>query len=477
MTAITTSEMPAMSGRLRGLSSGAREIEDAPVRVQGELPAWLRGGLLLNGPALWELPQGGFRHWFDGLAMAHRVSLGEGGARYRSRYLRTSDYEESVAAGRPAYQGFGTPDPAGFWRRMRHLRNPRATDNAAVALARIGAQWVAQTETPHLLGFDPKTLASTGRIAFEDDLVLHLMSAHGITAEDGTYWNVGVELGPRCTYKVFKVRPGSRRREVVGQWAVRKSGYLHAFALTPGHVVVWEPAMRAQPLKFLFSGNSYIDNFRWEPAGGSRINVVSRSDGTVRSWSVPPMMAFHAVQAYEEGDDIVLELCTAEPAVFDALYLDRVRAGRPVDVPHRVMRYRLQAGRGEAMPQPLMEGVDLPMVHGAFWTRRAARYAWAAGFDPAHRAPMLDRTVKLDMQAGAVIASWQRGDAVQLEPLYVERPGSSEEHDGVLLVPTLADGDAGTVVCVVEPASMRCMATLELPQVVPFGFHAAWDPD
>ena len=82
--------------------------------------------------------------------------------------------------------------------------------------------------------------------------------------------------------------------------------------------------------------------------------VVSRSDGTVRSWSVPPMMAFHAVQAYEDGDDIVLELCTAEPAVFDALYLDRVRAGRPVDVPHRVMRYRLQAGRGEAMPQPLM---------------------------------------------------------------------------------------------------------------------------
>jgi carotenoid cleavage dioxygenase-like enzyme len=30
------------------------------------------------------------------------------------------------------------------------------------------------------------------------------------------------------------------------------------------------------------------------------------------------------------------------------------------------------------------------------------------------------------------------------------------------------------VVCVVDPASMKCVAELQLPQVLPFGFHAAW---
>jgi len=43
-------------------------------------------------------------------------------------------------------------------------------------------------------------------------------------------------------------------------------------------------------------------------------------------------------------------------------------------------------------------------------------------------------------------------------------------------VPTLTDGDTGTVVAVLDPARMECIAELQLPQVVPFGFHAAWDP-
>ena len=45
----------------------------------------------------------------------------------------------------------------------------------------------------------------------------------------------------------------------------------------------------------------------------------------------------------------------------------------------------------------------------------------------------------------------------------------------MLLVPTLADGDSGTLIAVLDPGSMRCVATLQLPQVVPFGFHAAWN--
>ena len=60
------------------------------------------------------------------------------------------------------------------------------------------------------------------------------------------------------------------------------------------------------------------------------------------------------------------------------------------------------------------------------------------------------------------------------EPLFVPRPGASAEDDGVLLVPTLADGDAGSVVVVLDAASLQCRASLTAPQVIPFGFHAAF---
>lgn len=478
--------------RLRGLQSTARELPDTPVEVRGQLPSWMLGGsLLLNGPALWDLPHGSYGHWFDGLAMLHRVRLAPGevggaSASYRSRYLQTDDLRESLAARKPARAAFGTADPAGFFTRMRHLRHPNVTDNGAVVMARIGSQWVAQTETPLLTSFDPDTLATTGRIVYDDREVIHVMSAHGMTDAQGTYWNVGLELGPKCTYKLFKIVAGSRTREVVARWSVRQAGYLHAFAMTPTHAIVWQPAMRLNALKLAFSGKGFIDSFAWKGEAGSRIDAISLTDGGVRSWAVPAMTGFHAVQAWDEPSPdgrapatLVLDLCTTDgPEIFAALRMERLRAGQPVGVQHRVQRYRLEPGRSDAQPLPLVDAasVELPSVHGAYWGKKQSRHAWFAGFDPEGQAPMFDRTVKLDLEAGRIAGTWQRESAVQMEPLFVDRPGSTAEDDGVLLVPTLAEGDAGTVVGVIDPASMRCLATLHLPQVVPFGFHAAWKP-
>src|SRR3954464_5740958 len=77
----------AGSGRLRGFRSGAREIDDVEVAVAGELPAWLRGRLLLDGPAGRGLPHGAYRHWFNGLAMLHALRFEDGRVRYPSRFL------------------------------------------------------------------------------------------------------------------------------------------------------------------------------------------------------------------------------------------------------------------------------------------------------------------------------------------------------------------------------------------------------
>ncbi|RZJ55455.1 MAG: hypothetical protein EON49_20005, partial [Acidovorax sp.] len=368
MTLASTASRAApadMSNRLRGLQSDARELDDTAVDIRGHVPPWMLGGsLLLNGPALWDLPHGSYAHWFDGLAMLHRIRFAPGNAggasaSYRSRYLQTDDLRESLAARKPARGGFGSPSPAGWFHRLRHLRNPVVTDNGAVVMARIGSQWVAQTETPLLTSFDPDTLKTTGRIVYDDAEVIHVMSAHGITDAQGTYWNVGVEMGPKCTYKLFKIVAGSRTREVIARWAVRQTGYLHAFAMTPTHVLVWQPAMRVNAIKLALSGRGFIDNFAWKGAAGSSIDAISLADGSVRSWAVPAMASFHAVQAWDEPSadgrspaTLVLDLCTTDgPEIFSAFRLARLRAGEPVGVQHRVQRYRLEPGRSDAQPQ------------------------------------------------------------------------------------------------------------------------------
>lgn len=468
----------ALSGplsRLRGFESLAREIDDAEAPVRGVLPPWLAGRFLLNGPALWDLPGGHYQHWFDGLAMLHRLRIERGGpVRYRSRFAHSEDYAQSLKAAAPAFGAFDTPDPISLWGKLATLRHPRSTDNPAVVMSRIGERWIANTETPHLLEFDPETLQSLGRWPFEDQAAVDLMAAHGITDGEGNYWNVGIALGPKCTYKLFRVRPGSVQREVVGSIPVAAAGYTHGFAMTPRHALIWETAMRVQPLGFLLTRRAYIRNFKWNPASGSRLHAVSLADGSVRSWTIPPMMCFHAVQAWEEGEELVAELCTYDDAsIFEDLLLDRLRNGTAQRAVPRLTRYRLRPAQAEAHTEVIGEGFELPQVHPERFGRSRTGVAWFAGFDASRRNAFLDRTVRLDLASGQR-QTWQRENAVQLEPLFVPRPGGQADDDGVLLVPTLADGDLGSVIGVIDAHTMECLATLHVPQVIPFGFHAAW---
>jgi carotenoid cleavage dioxygenase-like enzyme len=295
---------------------------------------------------VWDLPGGArWRHWFDGLALLHRVRFEAGGVRYRNRFLDTEDARLSRARGRPELGGYGTRVVGGLGSRLWHLFNPRRIDNGCVVLSRCDGEWIAMTESDRVTRFDPDTLATLGEWRWADTLKLPLMAAHpGIDAR-GQWWNVGICFGRSCEYVLVGAdRRG--QREVKARIPTFRPGYLHALAPTEHHAVIWECAWRAHPLRFLFAVESYAEHFDWMPGRGSRLHAVSLADGSVRSWDT--------------------------------------------------------------------------------------------------------------------------------KPLFVPRPGASAEDDGVLLVNSLSDGDAGSVIRVLDAATLDERAAIELPAVVPFGFHGAW---
>lgn len=454
------------SGRERGFLSGAREFESTGLRVDGQLPGWLHGRLLLNGPALWELPGAALRHWFDGYAMLHALQFGDAGVRYHSRFLASEAYTRSLATGSPVFGEFGSPNPNTL---LARLKGTRGTDNPAVVMSRHGERWCAVSETPHLSYFDPRTLAIEERLDLEG---MHLMAAHGFTLDDGSYLNVGTRLGASAEMQLFRLPPGARVPQVIARLKMPKVGYTHAFALAPGHAVIWECALRAQPLAFRFGAKSYKDNFRWEPASGSMLHAVALDSGAVRSWRIPPMFAFHATQAWADGDGLVLELSVYEDArVFDDLMLAPRREGRPLSTPPQLVRYRLRDGADAALPEPLGVNLELQQVHPQRIGRQRARVCWGAGSSTAEA--FADCTLRVDLDRGSV-TRWQRPNAHHLEPLFVPRPGGQDDDDGVLLVPTLADGDEASLIGVVDARSMELRASVQAPQVLPFGFHAAF---
>jgi len=81
-------------GSALGFSTLEHEVVVDELPLSGELPSWLQGSLLRTGPAKFEVggtAAGGggqrMRHWFDGLAMLHRFTIGHGRVSYGNRFL------------------------------------------------------------------------------------------------------------------------------------------------------------------------------------------------------------------------------------------------------------------------------------------------------------------------------------------------------------------------------------------------------
>lgn len=474
MSAVLSPAEPAVAqGRRRGFLSVQNECDAIDLRVQGRLPDWLAGTYLLNGPAQWDLPKASYAHWFDGLAMLHGFCIRAGRVRYHSRFLRSQDWRESHAAGRPELGGYDTPVSGGLLSRIVHVFNPRRTDNGCVVVMHQGGQWFALTESDRVLRFDGETLDTQGELAWTEGGTLPLMATHPCIDATGRWWNVGVSLGRECEYVLFS-SDTQGRRGVLARIPVKRAGYLHAFALTATHAVIWECAWRAHPLRFLFAGESYARHFDWMPEGGSRLHTVRLSDGAVRSWDAPPLVLFHASQAFDAGADVVVDLCLDDAPVVEEFHIDRLRAGMPTPSTRaRHTRFVLAPGAPTAREEALPGRFELPQINSRVAARGKARYVWGATTADSTPGEFFNRTLKLDHESGDLRQAG-RDDTLALEPLFVPNPNGTAEDDGVLLVHTLADCDPGSRVRVLDAATLAERAVIEVPHVIPFGFHGAW---
>ncbi|HWI09874.1 MAG TPA: carotenoid oxygenase family protein [Burkholderiaceae bacterium] len=470
--AIRAAPQPAQ-GRRRGFLSVQQECDGIDLRVQGRLPEWLVGTYVLNGPAQWELPKRSYAHWFDGLAMLHGFRIQPGRVHYRNRFLRSQDWRESHANGRPQLGGYDTAPAGGLLSRIVHMFNPRRSDNGCVVAMHQDGQWFALTESDRVMRFDGQTLDTQGEVAWTEGGKLPLLAAHPCIDAQGRWWNVGVSLGRECEYVLFSCDVRGHRA-VKARIPVKRAGYLHAFAMTATHTVIWECAWRAHPLRFLFAGESYARHFDWMPEGGSRLHTVRLSDGAVRSWDAPPLVLFHASQAFDAGGDVVVDLCLNDEPVVEELHIARLRAGMPVtSMLARHARFVLSPGASTAREEALPGRFELPQVNARVATRGAARYVWGATTADSTPGEFFNRTLRLDLQTGEMHQAG-RDDAFALEPLFVPNPNGIAEDDGVLLVHTLADDDPGSRIRVLDAATLDERAAIELPHVIPFGFHGAW---
>jgi carotenoid cleavage dioxygenase-like enzyme len=483
-----------MTGYEVGFCDLTEEHRNRRLDVQGEIPDWLNGTLIRNGPARWsvETPtEGGAAeadHWFDGLAHLTRFAFADGTVRYTDHFPRTGAYRKAVEEGSFVGQFSAS---GGYIATVKAMLAGEATDNANVHVARIDGDLVALTETPNWIRLDPETLEHRGSLAYDDDRTVHHVTAHlRQDPETGAHWGYFTRFGRTCEYVLFRIPAETVRREEVGRVSVDRPAYMHSFALTPDHAVLVEPPLVTRPAKFLLPGRGgFIDNYDWNPNRGTRFHLFRRDTGErVRELRAPPFFTFHTANAFgidgvgepvgadQPAEELVVDLVAYDDASAVAdLSLGALRGGDGSFPSGDLRRYRLPLAGGTPTYDRLATGVEMPRFSPEVHTQSYEHvFAQSTEMDGGNA------LVRVDVETGDT-HRWAEKDVFSGEPVFVPRPANGPvetdvaEADGVVLSLCL-DAAAERSFLLVLDGDLAEVARAPLPHVVPFGFHGEFFP-
>jgi len=454
-----------------GFQSVTTEYDDHTPRIEGTIPGWLSGTLIRNGPGRFTVGDKRVNHWFDGLAMLRRYAFDDGAVRYSNRFLRTEAYADAEA-GRLTGQ-FGT-DTRGWRRLISTLRSaglPEPTDNANVHVARIDGEYVALTEAPRRVAFDPETLATRGEFSLNDDLTEHITAAHLVDdPHSGELIGFATQFGLQPQYHIYRIQNESRSREHLASIDANGPAYIHDCSVTDRHVLLVESPLTLSVMRALnpFSEGA-IDMLRWNPEQPTRLLVVDRDTGAVVSEpTFEPTFCFHHVNAFRDGETIVLDLIEfPDGDIVGALSMAELDGeGFPAVPDGRLMRYRIDPTTDEIERTQLYSGgMELPRVPRSTISRRH-QYAYGQATDREGATGL----VKVDCEAGTAQEWWEQSVYVE-EPIPIQRPGGDALDDGVVVATALDTAREQTRLLVFDAETLTLRGQAFLPHAEPFGFH------
>ncbi len=459
------------------------ELEEESIRsslrTEGEIPSWLSGTLVRNGPIVVTIDDKTNEHWFDGLAMLHAFSFDQGNVIYSNQFLRTDAYRTVFEEARMNYSGFATDPCQSIFKRLFTWLFPSSTyplHNANVNIAKIANQYVALTEIPLPVKFDLKSLETLGVFEFQDNLPKDRCweSAHPhydpIRKETINYL---IQYGPTSYYTFYRLEDGSSERKVFAEIPVAKPSYMHSFALTENFIVLTEFPFRVNPINLILTNQPFIKNFYWEPESGTRFIVIDRFTGEViKEYTTDSFFAFHHVAAFEKEDQLIVDMVCFDDAKIITEIADHFKPNRnKVDKETaRYMRYTLSK-KGEIRSELFFQNaIEFPKIDGRL-DGRPFRYAYLSDPGSPEQKEDIRPLYKLDTETKKIL-HWSQKGCYPGELIFIPHPGSTVEDEGVVMTIVLDRLNNTSFLLILDAKTFKEIGRAVAPYPIPPGFHA-----
>lgn len=458
--------------------------------VTGTIPEHLDGRYLRNGPnPIHEVDPAAY-HWFMGDGMVHGVRLRGGRAEwYRNRWVRSPIVTDALGAAAAYYPG-GTQVGLGGLGANTNVISHRGRTMALIEGGSTNYELTDELDTIGPCDFDgtlrggytahPKRDPDTGEL-------------HAVSYFFGR--------GNCVQYSIIDTRGKARRTidiEVTG------APMMHDFSLTEHHVVFYDlpvtfdsrqvveetvPYGLRKPAQLLLSAligrvkipdpiSAMASNrlranailpYSWNRNYPARIGVMPRegNNADVRWFDVEPCFVFHPMNAYDDGNSVVLDVIR-HPTMFDT------NLHGPSEGPPTLDRWTINLASGTVREERLDDQAqEFPRIDD----RRVGKnhrfgYAPRVGQGLKQGAALL----KHDLRRGRTITR-EFGPGSEIGE-FVFEPSSPEadEDEGVLMGYVHNRADALSNLTILDAETLDTVATVQLPARVPAGFHGNWIP-
>jgi carotenoid cleavage dioxygenase-like enzyme len=445
----TATETENVPFHLRGnFAPVSEEITAFDLQVQGEIPRQIFGQYVRNGP---NPASGSSAHWFQGDGMLHGVHLENGAARwYRNRWVQTrylTEGEDAVVF----VSDKGEVDLTAS------KSNTHVVCHAGRVLALVESSFpmemTRELETVGLHDFGgalttamtahPKLCPTTGEMHF---------FGYGFSA-------------PFLTYHVADASGALVHSEEI---PVRGPTMTHDFAITEHHALFMDLPVVFSPERLVSGGMPY----GWSDEYGARIGVMPRrgSAADLVWFDVDPCYIFHPLNAWADGERVVMDA-----ARYPELWRDSDADFRSANL----HRYTFDLASGSVSEERLDDqSVEFPRIDPRREGRRN-RFGYAVRYQDGPDGPALNGLLRYDLEGGAVSQAHEFGAGrTPGEGVFVPAGADAAEDEGFVLAYVYDEGRNASDLVILDAQRFDGppLATVQLPQRVPFGFHGSWIP-
>jgi carotenoid cleavage dioxygenase len=218
----------------------------------------------------------------------------------------------------------------------------------------------------------------------------------------------------------------------------------------------------------------------WEPERGARIGVMPRRGGNLRWFDVDTCYVFHPMNAYDDGDSVVVDVARYERMEFLHPRASRDPGWTGANQA-RMHRFRVNLGAGSVSSTPLDDvSVEFPRMD----ERRLGspyRFGYVAAAGPegrAERRPIWTAIRRYDFAKNAFETRLLGEGNGASEPLFVPRHAGAAEDDGYVIFFAYDRARDASDFWILDAANIagEAVARVRLPHRVPYGFHGNWVP-